>query len=243
MYVAPSGETSQRSARSGTTSVLRGAYPMRFIDAAVGATMALILVALGRVSMRIVNDAIDAMHRDDAEVPEYLARRPRRNLAIAIIAAATVVELVAPGTPAGGWLDLAAAAAVLNVLNDWHVGRALFTRWAFLLYLVAWLMALGYAALSTLTKQAPILPPLVLAFVVAGVYVAWAFWRRRVLQRRGLAQHHAQAWLARGRCPGCGYSLRGLQPAGDGCRVCPECGGAWKISPAAPAGDRPTGTA
>lgn len=128
--------------------VLRGAYPMRFIDAAVGATMALILVALGRVSMRIVNDAIDAMHRDDAEVPEYLARRPRRNLAIAIIAAATVVELVAPGSPAGGWLDLAAAAAVLNVLNDWHVGRALFTRWAFLLYLVAWLMALGYAALG-----------------------------------------------------------------------------------------------
>jgi uncharacterized protein involved in response to NO len=128
--------------------VLRGAYPMRWIDASVGAMMALVLVALGRISMRIVNDALDATHRDGGDVPEYLARRPRRNLAIAAIAGATLAEFVAPRSAVGGWLALAAAAAVLNVLNDWHVGRALLTRWAFLLYAVYWLMALGYAALG-----------------------------------------------------------------------------------------------
>ena len=128
--------------------VLRGAYPMRWIDASVGATMALVLVALGRISMRIVNDALDAAHRDGGDAPEYLARRPRRNLAIAAIAGATLAELIAPGSTIGGWLALAAAAAVLNVLNDWHVGRALLTRWALLLYSVYWLMALGYAALG-----------------------------------------------------------------------------------------------
>lgn len=128
--------------------VLRGAYPMRWIDASIGATMALVLVALGRISMRIVNDALDAAHRDGGDAPEYLARRPRRNLAIAAIAGATFAELVAPGSAIGGWLALAAAAAVLNVLNDWHVGRALLTRWALLLYSVYWLMAGGYAALG-----------------------------------------------------------------------------------------------
>lgn len=158
---------------------------------------------------------------------------------------------VHPGRGAAATSGSAPAPAEGDAALDEHARPGV--DWSFTLPLIGCLgfigagacvmSALGYAALSTLTKQAPILPPLVLAFVVAGLYVAWAFWRRRVLQRRGLAQHHAQAWLARGRCPGCGYSLRGLQPAGDGCRVCPECGGAWRIAPAAPAGDRPTGTA
>ena len=30
-------------------------------------------------------------------------------------------------------------------------------------------------------------------------------------------------------CPGCGYSLRGLKPEGDGCTVCPECSAAWRL--------------
>lgn len=126
----------------------RGAYPMRWVDAAIGAMMTLVLVALGRVSVRIVNDALEATHRDDDDPPRYLARPPRRNLAISAIAAATLVDLVAPGSPVGGWLALAAAAAILNILNDWHVGRALLTRYAFVLYVAVWLMAAGYAALG-----------------------------------------------------------------------------------------------
>jgi len=30
-----------------------------------------------------------------------------------------------------------------------------------------------------------------------------------------------------GVCPGCGYIIRGLPRADDGCTVCPECGAAW----------------
>jgi hypothetical protein len=33
-----------------------------------------------------------------------------------------------------------------------------------------------------------------------------------------------------GRCGSCGYDLGGIRPEGDGCRVCPECGGAWRGS-------------
>lgn len=34
-------------------------------------------------------------------------------------------------------------------------------------------------------------------------------------------------------CVVCGYDLAGLKPQADGCTVCPECGGAWRLrSPA-----------
>jgi hypothetical protein len=29
-------------------------------------------------------------------------------------------------------------------------------------------------------------------------------------------------------CGACGYDLSGLTPQKDGCRVCPQCGGAWR---------------
>jgi hypothetical protein len=35
--------------------------------------------------------------------------------------------------------------------------------------------------------------------------------------------------LDAGRCPGCGSSIAELEPQADGCRVCPECGSAWKL--------------
>lgn len=33
-------------------------------------------------------------------------------------------------------------------------------------------------------------------------------------------------YLKHSHCPGCGYDLKSLVPAGDGCTVCPECGAA-----------------
>ncbi|EKM95219.1 NnrS family protein [Stutzerimonas degradans] len=129
--------------------VLRGLYPMRWLHAAVGVMMVLIVVAMSRISMRIVNDAIQA-HRDAGhEVDEdYRARPPRRNLAIFCITLFSLGEWLALPGALNGWLALAAAAAMLNLLNDWHVGRALLERWALMLYSVYALMALGYAALG-----------------------------------------------------------------------------------------------
>lgn len=38
-----------------------------------------------------------------------------------------------------------------------------------------------------------------------------------------------RAGLALGFCPSCGYPVTGLKVQNDGCRVCPECGSAWRM--------------
>lgn len=124
------------------------ANPARWLHAALGVLMMLIVVAMSRISMRIVNAALEERASDAAPAVEYRARPPRRNLAIFCIGLTTLAELVAPGTRIGGWLALAAAAALLNLLNDWHVGRALFRRWPLMLYGVYVLMAAGYALMG-----------------------------------------------------------------------------------------------
>lgn len=124
---------------------LTGAYPMRWLFVIIGLMMALIVVAMSRVSMRIVNAALSKA--GDTTVT-YLARPPRRNLAIFCILLYTLAEFVAPLHPVAGWIALAAAAAVFNLTNDWHVGRALLRRWTLMLYLVYWFMALGYAVIG-----------------------------------------------------------------------------------------------
>lgn len=149
--------------------VLSGAYPMRWVLVGLGVMMSLVVVAMSRISMRVMNDALDAerarrlplhalRHGEEAELelPSYRARPPRRNLAISAIAVYTVGEFALPQSPITGWLGLAAAAAVLNLLNDWHVGRALVTRWAFMLYAVYWLLALGYLLLGLAHLGAPL---------------------------------------------------------------------------------------
>jgi uncharacterized protein involved in response to NO len=124
---------------------LRGVYPGRWLYAALGVLMVLIVLAMSRISMRIVNGAID-----EAGVAgvQYRARPPRRHLAVFFIGLYTVAEFFAPGERLGGWLALAAAAALLNLLNDWHVGRALWRRWPLMLYGVYVLMAAGYATMG-----------------------------------------------------------------------------------------------
>lgn len=126
-------------------AALLGLDAMPWINAVLGVFMVLIVVALSRISMRMVNKALESRGTRGVE---YLARPPRRNLAITCVTAFTLAELAAPGHPLPGWLALAAAAAMLNLTNDWHVGRALFTRWVLMLYAVYWMLALGYAAIG-----------------------------------------------------------------------------------------------
>ena len=131
------------------SDLLRGLYPMRWLYAAIGALMALVVVAMSRISMRIVNDALEALPlAEDGERRVYRSLPPRRNLALFCIALYSLVEFYLPHSAVSGWLALATAASLCNLLNDWHVGRALFTRWALLLYTVYWLMALGYLLLG-----------------------------------------------------------------------------------------------
>lgn len=117
---------------------------LRWLHASVGAYMVLIVVALSRISLRIVNQALeDAGHGAD-----YRARPPRRNLVITCIALYTVAEFALPGSPLSGWLALAAAASVFHLLNDWHVGRALLQRQPLMLYAIYVCMGLGYALMG-----------------------------------------------------------------------------------------------
>ncbi|WP_444815510.1 NnrS family protein, partial [Stutzerimonas frequens] len=128
---------------------IAGQYPMRWVYAGIGVMMVLIVVAMSRISTRILNDAIQARRDAGHEVDDdYRARPPRRNLAIFCIALFSLAEWLALPAPLNGWLALAAAAAMFNLLNDWHIGRALLERWSLMLYSVYWLMALGYAALG-----------------------------------------------------------------------------------------------
>lgn len=123
---------------------------MRWLHAAVGALMALIIVAASRISMRIVNSRIHEGRLLDPlpETPLYLARPPRRNFAIFTIALCAALEFLQVAPTVLGWCALAACAAMLNLLNDWHVGRPLLTRWALMLYACYWLMALGYGLMG-----------------------------------------------------------------------------------------------
>lgn len=119
---------------------------LRWLYASLGILMLLIVVAASRISMRVVNAAVSQV---TPHAPPYLARPPRRHLAALCIALYTTVEFFQPATALAGWLALAAAAAVLNLLNDWHIGAALWRRRSpLLLYLMYWCMALGYLGLG-----------------------------------------------------------------------------------------------
>jgi uncharacterized protein involved in response to NO len=125
---------------------LAGTNPARWLHAAIGLLMILIVIAMSRISMRIVNGAID--ERNEEEPIEYRARPPKRNLAIVCIALFTSAEFFVPGERIGGWLALAAAAALCHLQSDWHVGRALLRRWPLMLFGVYLLMAAGYGLMG-----------------------------------------------------------------------------------------------
>lgn len=170
---------------------LRDEMPMRWLHATLGVLMALIVVAMSRISMAIVNTSLDE-HRardqteartaasaqpsasaaagneadastlplpatpagrqpaldDEDRITTYLARPPRRHLAVFCISLFTALQWWLPDSRVTGWVALAASAAMLNLLNDWHVGRALFHRWPLMLYTTYVFMALGYGLIG-----------------------------------------------------------------------------------------------
>ncbi|GAB1394451.1 NnrS family protein [Rhodocyclaceae bacterium] len=124
---------------------LRDMPAAHWLHAALGMFMMLIIVALSRISMRIVNHEL----QQTGELgTEYRARPPRRNLAIVCIGVYTAADFLLPGTRLVGWLALAAAAGVFNLMNDWHIGRVLFRRLPLMLYGVYVLMAAGYTVMG-----------------------------------------------------------------------------------------------
>lgn len=70
-------------------------------------------------------------------------------------------------------------------------------------------------------------PAWIMPALASGVMVSVFVYRSRRAVKR-IAPRIIDAFLFEGRCPGCGYVMDGMQTEPDGCRVCPECGAAWK---------------
>ena len=134
-------------------------FALKWLYMGIHALMVLIIVATSRISMSVVNNRVE--HKENTSAPDatpYLARPPRRYLAIAMITISALSEFILGAHPVTGWTALAAMAAIFNLLNDWHVGRPLFSRLALMLYGSYWLMALGYGLLGAAYLGAPLLP-------------------------------------------------------------------------------------
>jgi hypothetical protein len=54
-------------------------------------------------------------------------------------------------------------------------------------------------------------------------------WYMKPRKGRPILSALATRLAAHRRCGACGYDLRRTEPEGDGCVVCPECGGAWHM--------------
>lgn len=81
-------------------------------------------------------------------------------------------------------------------------------------YLVRWLQSTGNLVwLIPLSALLGIIGPLVMMLTL----------RRLMLPRL------VRAYVDYGFCGSCGFVIRDLKPEADGCRVCPECGSAWRL--------------
>ncbi len=168
-------------------------FALKWLYMGIHALMVLIIVATSRVSMSVVNNRVE--HKENTSDPDatpYLARPPRRYLAIAMIAICALAEFILGAHPVTGWTALAAMAAIFNLLNDWHVGRPLLSRLALMLYGSYWLMALGYGLLGAAYLGAPLLPSAGRHLLTAGAMTLSIFTIMSIVSRI-----HSGLWLDR----------------------------------------------
>lgn len=127
----------------------------RWLHGVMAVFMALIVLALSRISMSIVNAQLERhnVRESDGQLRLYLARPARRNLALVCIAAHALAVVLQAAPSTQGWLAAATAAAVLALMGDWHIGRALLARWPLMLYAVYVCMAAGYGLIAAAALQ------------------------------------------------------------------------------------------
>lgn len=106
---------------------------------AEGAFSIMVLTALAPISTVIVNHALD--DRDDGV--KFIPRPPFRRAAMLCLGLYTLARMGQTSDGLQGWLALAAACSVLNILQDWHMKGALATSFSKSLYLVYWFIAIG----------------------------------------------------------------------------------------------------
>lgn len=170
------------------------ANALAWLRVTVGVVMMLIVIAGSRVSMAVVNGLIEQGRPGEPDPGDvgYLARPPRRNMAIFAIGVCSVAEFFLGANYVTGWTALAAATGMLNLLNDWHVGRPLFTRWALMMYAFYWLIAVGYALMGAAWLGAPLMPSAGRHVLMAGAMGVSIFTIMALVGRI-----HAGLWLDR----------------------------------------------
>ncbi|HLS17959.1 MAG TPA: NnrS family protein [Paenalcaligenes sp.] len=138
----------------------KAAYPWLYL--LVHLFMVLIVLAASRISMNVLNNKLqiddNASTARAADQTPYLARLPRRQLAISAILLCAGTEFLLGNNAVTGWVALACMASIFNLLNDWHIGRALLQRYSLFLYVGYILMAAGYGALGLSYLGVSLLP-------------------------------------------------------------------------------------
>ena len=113
---------------------------------ASGIFIIMILQVLKPISMVIMNDSLERKNIDETFIP----RPPRRRFAIFCILLfvgadfASSNDMLNISGEMHGLLAFAAAASLLNILNDWHIKHAIFSSFTAPLYLIYWFMAVGF---------------------------------------------------------------------------------------------------
>ena len=115
---------------------------LEILKAALSIMMILLLLALRRVNMEVINEIMEDEGMDD----KFFAKPFRYNLAIFSIALFAVVEFFYGTNSALGWIGLAAFAAILGILNDYNLEfeKIIFKPYTIYLSLILVLMACGY---------------------------------------------------------------------------------------------------
>ncbi len=67
------------------------------------------------------------------------------------------------------------------------------------------------------------------AYLLAGLAVVLVALALHPIVVPRAIRSHKHGFLREGYCPACGYPITEIEPEGDACRVCPECGSAWKL--------------
>lgn len=116
---------------------------LALLKVALGLFMVLILLALRRVNMEALNEIIEDKNIDDI----FLAKAFRYNLAVFTVLLYTIGEFYYPENSALAWVALAAACAILSILNDYFLKYESILLEPFVTYLglIAVTMSLGYA--------------------------------------------------------------------------------------------------
>lgn len=116
------------------------------LKVSLGAFMVLELLALRRIATEAINELLEQDNIDDT----FIARPPAYNIAIFCVSLFTLVEFFYPQNAVLGWLGFAAAAAILNTLNDYFLDEVniLFKPFVYPLWLILVLMAIGYGLMG-----------------------------------------------------------------------------------------------